>query len=156
MTTSVREDIMEYLETLMKGMQAGQPVLDPYQTTWSMVTREDIGKLVAGKANALGIYDTEETKTVRSNYVTECLLRVVFEFHLRIAPADRPSKQLGILLTDLERKVLEDQTLGGKAIDVVLLSNDKDIDGPYDRQVQGALFVNIRYRHKTTDPREVI
>lgn len=153
MADSIREQVCEHLETIFTAMDASLPVDDPYGVSFSKVEREEVGQLQPGKASALGIYDVAERKNHKFYPTTECYLTVLFEFHLHISTSSRPSKELNKYATAIERKLYEDQTLGGLSYDIIIQGTEYDIDGPYDKQVSGVLETVIRYRHKTGDPR---
>lgn len=156
MTETVRNRILDNLKIQLGEMQSGFPVLDPYTVTWSEITRENIEKLAKGKLYALGIYDTEETKSPRIYPITDCTLRVLVEFHVYVQSTKRGSSELNRVLGEIERKIREDRTLGGLAIETEFLGNEFDIDGPYDHEVMGVVTMNIKYRHHTDDPRRIV
>jgi len=156
MTITVRETCLQALEEHLKGVIAGQPVADPYTIEWSLVTRKIIGSIARGKRNALGIYDGEERKTERSYPVVDCVLRVTLEFHLYVEEGDQSTVDLNKYLGELGRRWRENRTLDGNAYDVNEVGSDLDIDSQYDRQVSGAMYLEISYRHHTDDPRTPI
>ena len=153
MTDTIRENIMNGLVDIMSAMKDGEPVADPYTTTWSVVGREPIEQLTKGKKHALGIYEGTETKTPRASTVMDCSLRAILEFHVYVESAQKASSELNRVLGEVQRKIMEDTSIGSLAIDIVENGNEFDIDGMWDKQVSGALFVTIKYRHHIEDPR---
>ncbi len=155
MTDTIRELCLAALKTSLESMTEGQPAGDPYSVTWSVVKRAPLDDGDWKKKAALGILDTEEQKNPRIQGY-ENVLRVVLEFRLFLNNDEDGSKRLNQVLGDIQRKIREDITLGGNAYNVVETGNETSLDDVYDHKVEGAVFLNIQYRHRQDDPRKVV
>lgn len=152
-TTTVRESIVQHLIELFEGVVVGEPVSDPYTWAWSKVTTDPILDLKLGKRAVLGVYDTGEQATPRTWPLTEAVMRVAFEFHVKLERGESRKTILQGMLGEVQRRLFEDHTLGGLASEVLEQGSEFDIDGQFDRQPSGTLWVTIRYRRNTMDPR---
>lgn len=153
---SLREHIAVWLVDTFSSMEEALPVEDPYGIKFSIVSRKPIDKLVPGKKSALGIYDVGETKQHKMFPVTEVRLTVAFEIHLYSSDTNTTTTELNAYLAAVERKLMEDQTLGGLAYDIAIIKSESDIVGQYEKQVAAMLEIEIKYRHKTGDPRKKV
>lgn len=154
MSETAREKILARLHSNLSAIVAGEPVDDPYNFTPSRVSRGPLGDFDSRKRLVIGIVDSEEQKKDRFPLV-ECFLRVVIEFQLsRNQGEAEPSVLANRMLGDLQRKIGEDTTLGGLAIDVKEVGSDVDLESDNDKSIEGALFVVVQYRHAHNDPRK--
>lgn len=152
MTATVREIALEALKTTFSAVEAGTPVLDPYTITWQKVSRAPLGDDDWKKKYTLGIHDMDETTKAQQMSLI-CTLRVALEFRVVIEPDQVPSTELGIALGEIKRRLYEDNTLGGVAIDCTEESNEIEVDSDNDRRLSGVVWVNLVYRHSVRDPR---
>jgi hypothetical protein len=60
------------------------------------------------------------------------------------------------VLGEIQRRIREDRTLGGLALDVRETGNDLDLDTYADKAIEGAVFLEVRYRHATDNPRAAV
>jgi hypothetical protein len=153
---TIREQILEWLKAHLESMQDGSPVADPYSVQFSVVSREPIDKLATGKQYAISIFEGAEDKSDRIYPFMECTLALEFEFHAYVGVDQVRSTILNKVLGELQRRLREDKTCGGLAIDLVEDSNTFDIEGPYDRQAVGVLVMALKYRHNIDDPRTAV
>lgn len=152
MADSIREQIVSALVSLFEGMQAGLPAPDPYAITWDFVTREPPGAKIKGKKYVLGVFEPAEVKAPLIG-AFDATMRVVLEFWTH-GPLDRePSTHINLVLGQIQRRLREDRHLGGLAADVKEVGNEIDIDNIDDRQLRGAVLVDVRYKHAVNDPR---
>ena len=160
-----RERIMQEVVRRMDEMQEGQPVADPYRTTFGVVTR---GSSLEGvhrtQKAACTVMSTEERKTPKISQV-DAFLRVVVEFMSWIGDSEQPDQTLNRVMGDIQRKMREDVHLtepdDGRPLverelsfDVEESGNQGFVDGYSDKQVTGAVFWTIKYKHAPNDPRE--
>ena len=157
MTDTIRERIMTAVAASFSSIVKDEPVgANAYTFAWSLVTREPIGALVRGKKYAIGIYDIEEREDVTTHPLTNLSLRIAFEFHILVSGTESAASLLNLALGEVKRRIREDQTWGGLALSTYSVGNEFDIDGPFDKQVSGTLFAELRYRHNIDDPRAAI
>lgn len=156
-TITRRERILNALVNVMKNMEDGRPTTDPYSVTWDVVTRGPIEGIHERKRYALSIIDQEESKDpiIGQSVVT---LRVVLEFRVYLDVNEEASIVVNRVLGDVQRRIREDIYLtqdDGEQLSLNLVEsgNQVFIDGYADKQVGGAVFVNILYKHAIDDPR---
>jgi hypothetical protein len=149
---TVRETCLAWLAGHIASMPSGAPADDPYAVTWGLVTRGRLGENADKKRYACGVYDTTESKTQAMGKTT-CVLRVVIEFRVWVDTGQDPGTETNMVLGELQRRIREDITCGDNALNLVETGNEIDIDGPTDHQTQGAIFLNLQYRHHESDPR---
>ncbi len=156
MADTVREIALQAMMDALEAMKEGKPVADPYTVEFSEIERADVGKLAKGRRFAVAILDGEETKNEDTFPTVRCTMRVLIEFYVYVDTGEEPSKMLNVVLGEIERKIREDKTLGGKVVDVEIVGNELEIDGPFDDQCVGTIFTLVKYRHHTNDPRIAI
>jgi len=164
----VREVVVERLANWLETMEQGVPAADPYEFSPDLVTRQRLGERErgAGKQLALGVIEEEEVKVAGAGIGNfQAQLRVTIEwFSAYLAGADDdPSEVNNRILANLQRRVLENRTLevvvgDGSGVATVLreTGNSMDIDDYADRQIGGALFLLVQYKHDELDPRRRI
>jgi hypothetical protein len=156
MADTIREKCLTALEDALKSMVEGEPVADPYTVQFSDVKRGPLGEADHRKRYMASVVDGEEQKSERFP-VVDVTLRVTIEFQITVNRGDpRSSVLANTVLGEVQRKLAEDHTLGGVAIDCREVGNDIDLDSSEDRSVMGAVFLNVRYRHATNDPRKPV
>lgn len=149
---SIRKRILQALVTSFEDVVAGEPIDDPYPFQFDLVTRAPLGSLKVGLRAALGIYSSENPKVPLAAIVMQNSMSISLEAWL--------NKNLGEDLPDLledamyvlERRLMEDQTLGGLCMDINVTGLTTDIDGPADNQAAGRLEATIMYRHHRDNP----
>lgn len=159
MADTIREQILDAIEAHFKAQAQGVPGTDPYTITWSTVEREDIDDVGHGKKYALAILDTTEQVDFgvsTTDGVTMKTLRLVLEWKSLLAIEDRPSKKANVILGEIVRRMLEDETYGGLAIWIQESGSEYFADSSRDKVIEGSVFFNVLYRHSRRDPRKVI
>lgn len=153
----VRERIMVALEAKLSTMAQGEPVADPYLYTASLVERADITKLSRGKTLTIGVFDPSETKIASLTALEgamDATIRCIVEWHATVDIETKPSTQCNIIHAEILRRIMEDETLGGLARNVIEVGNEFNIDDVNDKMLDGVIFLNILYKHAKRDPRE--
>lgn len=149
MSDSIRKRILQALVTLFDTVaQDG----DKYPFAFNYVTRLPVANLKTGQRAVLGIYAGEDPKSVRAGIVMDCLMTVTFEIWVHRDTGENMPDLLEDALALVERRLMEDQRLGGLALDINIQRLDTDIDGPFDNQSAGAITATVRYQHHRDDP----
>ncbi len=165
---SRRERIVREIRRRMDDIQQGQPVDDPYQVTFGVITRGseiDLG-LSQEWAWGLSIIDTDETKTPKIQQMV-CQLTIVLEFAAWVDEGQEPSSVGNQTMLAIQRKMREDIHLtepnDGRSVsdrelseNVVEIRNQMFIDGYADRRITGAVFYQVQYKHSIQDPRLLV
>lgn len=150
-SASIRENILAFLKDAFESKTEGT---DGYTVTWHTVSRSPIGDLAQDFDNAIAILDSRERKTPEIGY-QRCVLPIVIEFAYRPKLGDVPSTELNRLLVDVERTLREDIYADNLALNLEVTGSELDMEGPNDKLVRGALFVDVTYRHEVNDPRKL-
>ncbi len=162
MADTLREQIIVELESRFKNQRSGSPTADPYQHQWDVVSRNNLdGDQFKLKRAVLGIYDTEERKDPKIQQ-TDATLRLVLEFRVLAEKEENPSTLGNCVIGEIIRQLRSDiyttqtGTTTQLTLDIQEQGNELDISGSNDKQVRGAVFANVLYRHAINDPRAVI
>jgi hypothetical protein len=152
---SVRERICQALVSLFEGQKKGIPTTDPHLFAWDLVQRQPLGERENRVGDrVLAVLDPLERADPQIATFHK-FLSVVLEWSIRLDPDDEePSECANQVFTSIQRKLREDITLGGLSIQVRETGNEKDIESYKDRIIEGAVFVEILYKHRENDPRE--
>jgi len=150
--TTVREDIVRWVVQTMRDMRVGEPPSNPYNTRWSVVTRRPVTEMAKGKRTVLGVFEGSEVKVNRVHPITDATLSLILEFHVLVSKNEEQAHILSVVMGDIQRRMREDPTAGGLALDILEDRNETDIEGLFDRTVSGAVSYSVRYRHHTDDP----
>lgn len=153
MALTIRNRLMNAIKASFEGIVSGQPQANPYHTKWEKVTRMPLGPLAKGKANALSVLEGPERKTPDVHPFTRSDLTVNLEFHLYVSADEDAAVMLNELMGEVQRRAMEDITWGGLSYDTTETGNDIEIEGELDKQVSGVVFLEIKYKHRITDPR---
>jgi hypothetical protein len=151
---SPREAIIEYLVSTYTAIQSG---VNNYTQSYRFVTRDPITQDQVERLGTneamVGVYELAESKTRLFN-LSECKLTIMIEFYYRPNEFTSTSaaSNLDRLMTELEKATLTDYTLGSKAINTEPMSNQIDIDGIYDKIVNGSITFEVTYRTAMFDP----
>ena len=148
MSDSIRKRILQALVTLFEGVVVGPD----YPFAFNFVTRLPVASLKVGQRAVLGIYAGEDPKTPTAGIAMTCLMTITFEIWVHRDVGENMPDLLEDALALVERKLMEDQRLGGLAMDINVQRLDTDIDGPFDNQSAGAITATIQYRHHRDDP----
>lgn len=146
-----RNAVVEAMVNKLKNVTVGSD----YTKAYREVTRNPIGHENVDKINfqetLVGVYDINEEKT-RSMSYTNASLTVVVEFYYKPKIGEDKSKALNILLAEITKALMVDQTLNSNSIMVEDTSNNIDIDGIYDKIINGSITFQVLYRHGRYDP----
>lgn len=153
MAETVRERVLEAMKDALAEIEGGLPATDPYWYTPSKVVRGPLTDADARKRLMIGVVDGEEM--TRDLFpLVEISLRVAVEFRFTHNKDDAgPSTEANRVLGDIKRKLGEDRTLGGLALDLQEVGSDIILESDEDRGIEGALFVVVKFRHALNDPR---
>ena len=153
MAETLRFRCLEALRTSFAGLREGYPPADPYSVQFTSVEHGPLGDFDNRKRYVAAVVPGRESKQTRYP-LTDCTLPVTIEFRMTIDRGDkRPLVEAERVLGELQRRLGEDRTLGGLAIDTRETGNDIDLDTHADKAIEGAVFLEVRYRHATDDPR---
>lgn len=152
---SRRNELANKIVEVVQGLK----LADGYKQEYRFVTRDPIdvsitSKLAHGEA-CVGVYDVEEDKVRGFGYTTSTLT-VILEFYYKPKIGEVKAEKLNIILADLIKGILSDYTLDNLAINSEDVANSVDIDGIYDKIVNGSITFNVQYRHGTFDPTKSI
>lgn len=150
--SSIRKQILLALVARYTSVVAEEPEDDPYPYAFSLVTRSPVVGLKVGQRAVLGIYPEENTKTPTAGIVMDNTMGVRFELWLNKNVGEDMPDLLEDGLTIIERRLMEDQTLGGLCLDINVTGLDTDIDGPMDNQAAATVSASIRFRHHRDNP----
>jgi hypothetical protein len=153
MADTIRLRCLAAIKSALEAMTAGEPDGDPYTVEFSKVEHGPLGDEDHRKRFVAGIVPGRETKQTMYP-LDQCTLPVAIEFRMTVnRDDDAPGEEAERVLGEIQRKLHEDTTLGGLAIDLRETGNEIDLEGYDDRSIVGVLFFELLYRHRTTDPR---
>lgn len=150
MSTTVRENILEALETLLKTIIAGSV----YNNTLASVER------FKARGNSLLLQPCvvigagPENKTLGPDPMTTCKLSVELDLWVRQEESDTADTDtiLDSLLGDIEKCLMSDYTLNGNARDVTILDILPFQTTEGNIQTGLIIEIEVHYRHQRTDP----
>jgi hypothetical protein len=153
MPDTIRMRCLAAINTALEAMTAGEPADDPYTVQFSKVEHGPLGDTDHRKRYVAGIVPGRERKQTLYPF-DQCTLEVAIEFRMMVnRDDDDPEVEAERLLGEIQRKLHEDTTLGGLAIDLRETGNEVDLEMYDDKSVVGVVFFDLLYRHRTTDPR---
>jgi hypothetical protein len=149
---SLRNQIVDYLVEKIQNITVD---CSTYTQDYRVVTRDPISdehfrSFMPGEA-LVGVYDTAEEKT-RYMSLTHCHLTIVLEFYYRPKIGQNASEELNRIMSELQYNVIHDYVQGGHAINTEEEGNQIDIDGIYDKIINGSITFRVTYRHALFDP----
>lgn len=144
--------IVNRIETIVKDV-------DDYTQAYRFVTRDPVdiatvSKLSPGEA-MVGVYDIGEEKQ-REFGSTRSVLTVIVEFYYKPKVGQMKAGELNRLLAELTKRVMTDYQQGGLALNTEEAGNELDIDGIYDKIINGSITFEVTYRHGTFDPTKAL
>jgi hypothetical protein len=152
--TSVRLQILNAMVAAFKGILADKPDADPYGIAFSTVGLGPLADYDQRKRYSLGIVPGPERETLTMPYIT-CFLTVNVEFRVTVNRDDHaPGVLIEELLTVVKRKLTEDRTWGGLAIDTKAIGSEIDLITYADRSAVGVCVAEVQYRHSHLDLRD--
>ena len=153
MPDTIRMRCLEAIREALEAVVAGEPEDDPYTIAFSKVEHGPLGDVDHRKRFVAGIVPGRETKQTMYP-LDQCTLPVAIEFRMTVnRDDDEPGLEAERALGEIQRKLHEDTTLGGLAIDLRETGNEIDLEMYDDKSVVGVVFFDLLYRHRTTDPR---
>jgi hypothetical protein len=151
--STVRLQILQAMEASFTALTADQPTDDPYGVAFSTVALGPLMDWDQRKRYSLGIVAGPEKVTYLYPYV-ECLWTVNVEFRVTV---NRDDPDPGVLIEQLmgvvERRLTEDRSWGGLAIDTKIMNTEVDLVTYADRTAVGVCVISIQYRRDMNDPR---
>jgi hypothetical protein len=146
-----RVNVMQAIRDKVSAITPGVDYAFGYRfVTSDPLGAENIGKLSVGQAG-VGVYDTHEEKRRLMGF-TNATLTVVVEFYYLPKVGQAKADMLNQILAELTKALTADQTLNGTALMIEDVSNSIDIDGIYDRIINGSITFHVTYRHGLFDP----
>ena len=137
------------LEACIAGMKT-----DPaYLVKWGRVTRAPLQDADWKHKYSVGIHDTTETVSHKTMGHWYRALNVVIEFRCTVEQNQIPSQEAGRIMAQIQRRVMENDTLGHVIINIQETGNELYVDFEDSRHVSGAIFMSMTYRHSESDPR---
>ncbi len=149
--TRIAKALVESFKTLPVSQEEGD-----YRFGYSEVTRSVVSNTPTGKALVMGIYPSTEQKDERTHPKTNVRMDVIFEMYYHREKGKEPVDALEKILSEAERRLMEDQTLGGLAINCTVLNTQVDLDGRFDNYCDAAMTVEITFQHHRVDPRRSV
>lgn len=148
---SRRNDLVNYIVEAIAGIE----VDTDYTQSYRQVTRDPIdiaicSKLQPGDA-CVGVYDIAEEKK-REFGSTRAFLTIVVEFFYKPKIGQTKSEELNRILVELTKLIMVDNNQGGLALLTEEVANHLDIDGVYDKIINGSITFEVIYRHGLFDP----
>jgi hypothetical protein len=74
---------------------------------------------------------------------TNATMTVIVEFYYKPKLDDIKSEMLNVLLAEITKVLMLDQTISGTAINIEDISNNVDIDGIYDKIINGSITFHV-------------
>jgi hypothetical protein len=152
LNASLRENICAHIADRLASIQAG---VGQYTHTFNLVTRAPITKPEATVDVSVAVLDPRESKSREVGY-QRCVMTLVTEFYIRLKLGDVPRTEINVVMLDIYRSIMADQTCSGLTISITETGNEVDVDGPSDGLVSGVLVWEILYRHQINDPRKKV
>ncbi len=149
---SIKEKIVQSIADSLLTIKEGLPIATPYPFTFGDVQRQPLDPSQKGKEYCVAIFDQDETKIPDFNNLMRCTIHLVLELLVFVKANENPSTKVNMVLAATERRIMEDVTCGGNAIDITFTRAEQSIGGKRDYYCECALFFDVSYRHLRTDP----
>ncbi len=146
---SQRELIMQAVQTRLEEMSTE----NGYAFKFGVVQREEFDASIKGKEFAVAIFDPDATRNPKMDPVMYSTINVVLECMVLMRAGEEPSTKLSMVLSELERRIMEDMTFGGLVINCTFIKDQKTIDFRFEKYIECALWVDLLYRYSNRDPR---
>lgn len=153
---SIRERIVQNIVTRLGEIRKDQPVDDPYSIQFDLIQRREFDGSCKGKKYAVAVFDPTSVRTADTYPVTRSKINISLEFLVYIEKNEDPDTMLNRVFAEVERKIMEDQTCGGLAINCTFTGDEKELDGRFEKYAEGAMTLTVDFRHRTTDPRVIV
>ncbi len=151
---SIRERALEALVDVLRDQKKGVPTADPFSFSWDAVQREPLIDGDSRRGRIIAVMEGDENKQPGVGFMSVDL-EVELNFRIFLEARDNPYEALNETLLNLQRAIRQDIQLGGLVYNVIETGNTLDVTDFAERQVEGSLFLLIRYKHFQDDPREI-
>ena len=154
MSDTVRLSCLKAMQAALAAVQAGQ---DGYLLAFNQVVLGPIDASEGGRRRAMvGIVPGREVTDIQFP-LTYGMLPIAIEFRVTWNMGDMPSHELAeAVLGDIRRKMMQDPSLGGLAIDLKDMGNEITLNTFADKNIVGVAHFDLLYRHSTLDPRQPV
>lgn len=122
-----------------------------YGVHFSLTTREPLGQLPKGKESALGVYGGNSERAMRHPFY-DVSIPLVVEIHVGKETGVDIAKTVERYLGVIEKVLKLNETLGGLASTIEVTGDNVDVDSPYDKQADGALYADVKFSQQVLDP----
>lgn len=151
---TMRTKCLDALLSLFPQRDAAES--EPFNQLWgvpgfSIVTRDPLGTLPTGKISSLGVYGSTTERHDRFPFY-DVVLPVVIEIHLAKEDGVEIARSVERYLGVIERVVKTNETLGGLASTIEITGDNVNIDSPYGKQADGALYMDLKFSQQVLDP----
>lgn len=147
---SMRNTLVEYIVAKIQAMDDSTYTQSYRIVTRDPISQEHLTKLQAGEA-VVGVYEGDEDKEYLFSH-TNVKLEIIIEFYYKPKLSEVKATELNRILADLIKVMRVDYSQGGNAVRTDEISNNIDIDGIYDKIVNGSIKFEVLYRHGVYDP----
>lgn len=153
MSTSVRKQIVDGIVASLAAIKIGEPASNPYLLEWSEVTTKELSdNMVRGRRAMCGVYPTNEQKASPTYPLRDVMLRIAIEMHVTRDTEEGPEALIETALQETERRLMEDETVGGKAISLQIVESTTDLNGYFSNVASATMEIDVKYRHHRADP----
>lgn len=162
-------EVVRRFETQREALPAGTTTQGnlplAYDFAWDEVIKQPLTEAETRKRYSLAVLDVG---TVREFLEFQFRARLNLELRFRalagqvLSRGEDPSDLARTILLNLERRIMEDIHLGegGSALatdkladQVIILGDEIDVESFQDKRIEGALFVEVLYKHSHGNPR---
>lgn len=153
MSDAMRSQVLDAILALFpqKGTPAAEQFLTDYGLEWSVTSRDALDQLPKGKKTALGVYGGTAARAATTSF-QRVLLPCTLEVYFYSTDSGGKTKALERMLAVAETVLKANSTLGGLVVNIEVTGEQTNIDGPYDNQVDAALYFDVLYFHREDDP----
>lgn len=145
--TSIREQIVEAIKDRLEGMT--EPT---YDISFKTVKRQKFTSIDKGKEISAAIFDDSDRRRPDIDPVVRVELNVIIEFMTYVRSSVKPTTKLNLILSEVERALMTDRTLGGLAIDIRVDRTEHDVEGRFDKYPETIMYLIIDFRHNNLNP----
>lgn len=144
---------MDAIVASFQAMEDNKPLSDPYGLQFSTVALGPLSKFDQRKRYSLGVNVGPEKESFNFPFIMS-FLTVNVEFRVTVnRDDDAPGRMGEELLTVVKRRLLEDRSWGGLAIDTKVVGSELDLMTYSDRAVVGVCVIEVQFRYSHLDPR---
>lgn len=157
MSQSVRLLCLKWLEAHLKAMGPLDPApLFNYSYKFSVCKIGPLGSLDNRKASGVGIVVGRETNDPLYPF-DQKKLPIAIEWALTRNRGDEEAPvEAESMLAEVQRRLHEDTTFGGLAVDFREAWNEIDLDSYLDKSIRGVVMMELLYRHHSLDPHQPV